>query len=526
MESLWINTQSVPKFPKLEKNLDADVCVVGAGIAGLSTAYLLMKEGKSVCVLEDSEIGSGQTGRSTAQFVTALDDRYFKIERIHGLKNAKLAAQSHVAAISKVRQIIQEELIDCDMESIPGYLFAHDDPRTDILDREFEAIKRIELQGVEELETVPLSFFNSGPCLRFPDQLQLNPVKYLNALSKCIIDDGGKIFTQTRVVRVEGGEDAFVITNDGFIVHCKDIVVATNAPINDLFAIHTKQAAYRTYVVSFKIPPGSVEKGLYWDTLDPYHYIRLQKSPEPNADIPYEILIVGGEDHKTGQEDNPSACFDRLITWTRNRFPMAGLLVAQWSGQVMEPADGLAFLGHNPMDKDNVYVITGDSGNGMTHCTIGALIITDQILGHENPWKKLYSPSRVSLKATPTFLRENANVAAQYGEWFTSHPKPDFSELKADEGIVYRDGTKMIAAYKEGDGDVRLMSASCPHLGGIVHWNSVEKSWDCPCHGSRFDCKGRVIEGPAFTDLKELDTPQLSAYRKALDSDSFEVCQT
>lgn len=501
--SLWLDTQDMPQYQQLTEDLYTDVCVIGGGIGGLTTAYLLMKENKKVVLLESAEIGSGQTGKTTAHFSTALDDRYFDLEKYHGIEGARLAGKSHAAAIKTIKKIVEEENIDCDMEEINGYLFSADDPRPGIIQKELEAVYRAGLD-VQFINQSPLQFFETGDCLRFPKQLQLHPLKYLSALANLFTQGGGKIFTNSHVSSVISGKIAEVKTQSGYSVHCDSLVVATNTPINDVFAIHTKQAAYRTYVVGFNIPKGSVPKALYWDTLDPYHYIRIDSSPEAN-----DILIVGGEDHKTGQEDYPDLCFTRLETWTRQKFPMVTSIAYQWSGQVMEPVDGLGYLGHNPLDRDNIYVITGDSGNGMTHCTIGALLVTDQIMGRSNPWEKLYNPSRISVRATAEYLKENANVAAQYREWLAPKPKPDIHAVHRGEGVVFRDGLRLVAAYKNTSGHFEFMSAACPHLGGVVHWNSVEKSWDCPCHGSRFDCHGKVVEGPAVQDLKPLDDVDL-----------------
>ncbi|MBI2522406.1 MAG: FAD-dependent oxidoreductase [Bdellovibrio sp.] len=497
--SVWSENINMPTLTPLMDNYETDVCIVGGGIAGLTTAYLLSKEGKRVCVLESAELGSGQTGRTTAHFVTAIDNRYFEIEKYHGHKGAQIVAESHAAAISKVKQIVLEEKIACDLENVDGHLFAAGDTRPNILQREFEAAQRAGLKDVKIVDHTPLEFVKTSPSLYFPNQMQLHPLKYLNALARLIIQAGGRIFTNTHVNHVQGGKNAEVRSKDGFTIQCKSIVMATNTPVNDLFAIHTKQAPYRTYVLGFAIPKGSIPNALFWDTLKPYHYIRLARDMNDN-----DILIVGGEDHKTGQEHHPEARFNALETWVRKRFPMAGELLNSWSGQVMEPVDGVAFLGHNPADRDNVYIITGDSGNGMTHCTIGAMLITDQIMGRKNPWEELYNPSRINLRATAGFMKENANVLAQYADWFGRKSSPNLEKLHTEEGTVYRKGLKMIAAYKNNNNEFSFLSAVCPHLGGIVHWNSVEKSWDCPCHGSRFNKFGKVIEGPAWSDLESI----------------------
>lgn len=497
--SIWNDTESMHHYSRLEQDLKVDVCVVGGGIAGITTAYLLMKEGKKVCLVESFELCSGQTSRTTAHFVTALDDRYFDLEKYHGLEGSKLAAQSHLQAAQKVRSMISNEKIDCDMKMLDGYLFAADDPREDILDNELKAAHRAGLLDVVKLERSPLNSFNAGPCLRFSHQMKLHPLKYLKALAHAFTEGGGQIYTHTHIVDVRGGRNAQVKTKRGNYIQCQAVVMATNTPINDVVVIHTKQAAYRSYVMGFKIPKGSIENALYWDTLDPYHYLRVEPLTETQ-----DVLIVGGADHKTGQEDHTDTHFKTLEKWTRDRFPMIQDLSHKWSGQVMEPVDGLAFLGHNPMDNDNVYVITGDSGNGMTHCTIGAMIITDQIMVRKNPWESLYNPNRINFRSASHFLKENANVLGQYIEWLEAKATPDYDSLEPDEGIVYRHGVKMFAAYKNKMGNLKFMSAACPHLGGIVHWNNAEKSWDCPCHGSRFSAHGKVIEGPAVCDLEKV----------------------
>jgi glycine/D-amino acid oxidase-like deaminating enzyme/nitrite reductase/ring-hydroxylating ferredoxin subunit len=515
--SAWMDTVTTPKFSALTGDFDADVCIVGGGLAGLTTAYLLLLKGRKVCVLEGFEIGSGQSGRTTAHFTTALDERYFTLEKYHGEQGARLAAESHAAAIKKIEEIIHKEQIKCDAEKLNGYLFhSHDDPdftlknarvkSHEYLNNELEAVLRTGLSEVYITERIPISSFDPGPALCFPDQLQLNPLKYLNALAEIIVKKGGHIFTNSHVVEVQGGEAAFVRLQNDHIVTCESVVVATNGPINDLVAIHTKQASYRSYVIGIEVPKESLIKGLFWDTSDPYHYVRLEKLENQN----HNLLLVGGEDHKTGQNNDPEHCYTLLENWTRKRFPEAKRVLYRWSGHVMETVDGLAYIGRNPMDSDNVYVITGHSGNGMTYATIAGMLITDLIQGVKNPWVSLYNPSRISLFAAENYIKENANTLYQYKNWITEKSDGDLDHLEEGEGVVYRDGLKIIAAYKDDYGNLELNSAVCPHLGGIVRWNKAEKSWDCPCHGSRFDCHGKVLDGPAVTDLTMISsTPAL-----------------
>jgi nitrite reductase/ring-hydroxylating ferredoxin subunit len=268
--------------------------------------------------------------------------------------------------------------------------------------------------------------------------------------------------------------------------------------VNDWVTLHTKQAAYRTYVIGVRIPRGSVTRALYWDTPDPYHYIRLADSDS------HEVLVVGGEDHKTGQADDTEERFNRLEAWTRERFADAGEIEFQWSGQIMEPVDSLAFIGRNPGEQ-NVYVATGDSGNGMTHGTIAGILLTDLILGRKNDWTSLYDPSRISARALGEFTKENLNAVAQFSDYVTAGDVDTAREIPRGSGSVVRRGLKKVAIYRDTHGVLHERSAVCPHLGCIVDWNSTERTWDCPCHGSRFDPEGKVVNGPALAGLGPAD---------------------
>ncbi|HEX7861296.1 MAG TPA: FAD-dependent oxidoreductase [Verrucomicrobiae bacterium] len=499
--SPWFPTVEMPKTSALNQDISVDVCVVGAGISGITTAYLLAREGKKVAVLDDGPIGGGETGRTTAHIVNALDDRYYEIERLHGTRGIKLAAESHTAAINKVEEIVNAEKIDCDFFRLDGYLFEPKDGDAKDLERERDACLRAGI-NVELVERVPAPF-DTGPALKFPRQAQFHPLKYLRGLAIAIQNRGGQIFTGTFAQEMKGGSSCEVKTKDGKTVSSGSIVVATNTPVNDRVVIHSKQMPYRTYVIGVEIPRDAVEPILLWDDDMPYHYVRLMRSKEQSG--PNDLLIVGGEDHKTGQFEDGGAPFGRLERWTRERYPMAGEVKFRWSGQVMEPVDAMGYIGRNPLDEKNVYVITGDSGNGMTHGTIGGMLCTDLILGRPNEWETLYNPRRKSMhpSASLEYTKENLNVVAQYRDYVTRGDVPSAEEIKNGTGAVIRRGLKHVAAYRDADGVLHERSAVCPHLGCIVRWNHVEKSWDCPCHGSRFDPQGKVLNGPSLGDLNE-----------------------
>jgi glycine/D-amino acid oxidase-like deaminating enzyme/nitrite reductase/ring-hydroxylating ferredoxin subunit len=488
--SLWMQTSELRALPPLAQDLRTEICVMGAGIAGITTAYLLARSGKRVVVLDDGPAGGGETGRTTAHLSNALDDRYHVLERLHGVEGARTAAASHTAAIDRIESIVREEAIECDFERLDGYLFVPPGESLDVLDAELEAARRAGVAGVERVGRAPLASFDTGPCLKFPRQGQFHPLAYLNALVAAIGRLGGQVFGRTHVTGVEAGPPARVATEMERTVTADFVVCATNTPVIDWLVIHSKQAAYRTFAIAAR-RSGPIMRALYWDTADPYHYVRLSG----------DALIIGGEDHKTGQEDDATVRFRRLETWARERFPIESIEY-QWSGQVMEPVDGLGYIGRNPGDRGHVFVATGDSGHGMTHGTIAGILISDLILGQSNEWERLYDPSRKSLKSTAEYLKENINVAKQYIDYVTPGEVRTEAEIRRGEGGIVRQGLKKVAVYRDDEGNLHRASAICPHLGCIVHWNSLERTWDCPCHGSRFSPEGKVLNGPALDGLE------------------------
>ena len=510
--SFWERTATKFRTAPLLENITADVCVIGAGIAGVTTAYLLAREGRHVVLIDDGPVGGGMTGRTTAHLVNALDERYSEVEKMLGEGCARLYAESHTAAIDRVEQIVNEQKIECDFERVDGYLFVPPGGSVTDLKRELEAIHRAGLREVERVDRMPFGQLSTDAVLRFPRQAQFHPLKYLDGLARAIVDLGGRIFTGTRVSSVQEGDRVKIETSSGHTIDAQAAVVATNCPINDRLVIHSKQAPYATYVVGLRVTR-KVEHVLLWDTAStaedekqmlgpiPYHYIRLASDGQD------EVLIVGGEDHKTGQADDCEQRFLKLERWTRDRFPFVGEVTDRWSGQVMEPVDGVAYIGRNPGDK-NVYVITGDSGNGMTHGTIAGMLIVDLIAGRENAWAQLYDPSRKTLKpaVVADYVAENANVAAQLRDYVTPGTEPSADQIKNGEGAILREGVRKIAAYRDASGRLHKFSAVCPHLKCVVRWDACEKTWDCPCHGSRFDALGRVLNGPAITDLEPVES--------------------
>jgi len=499
--SLWKSTgPEVAAESGLEGDLDTDVCIVGGGIAGLTVAYQLARTGQRIVLLDARQPCSGETERTTAHLASALDDGFTHLESLHGVEGARLAAESHAAAIDYIEAVVRELKLDCEFRRVDGYLCLGPKDDASSLERELHAALRAGLT-VEMVDAAPVGTFQ-GPSLKFAAQAQLNPLRYLAGLAAAVTRLGGRIVSGARVIEVSGGDDGCkVVTESGHTVRARAAVVATNTPINDRYVIHTKQAAYRTYAMALELRDDSdAPDALLWDTEEPYHYVRRSLGADG-----VQVVIVGGEDHKTGQDARPEHHWEQLEAWARAHFSGLGRVVSSWSGQVLEPSDGLAFIGPNPSDADNVYIVTGDSGHGLTHGTIAGMLLPELIAGREHPWATLYDPSRKSLRALPAFAKENFNVAAQYLKWVAPADVADERDIPRGEGAVVRKGLRRIAVYRDEHGACQRVSAACPHLGAVVAWNAAEKTWDCPAHGSRFGTDGQVVTGPSSRGLAPED---------------------
>jgi glycine/D-amino acid oxidase-like deaminating enzyme/nitrite reductase/ring-hydroxylating ferredoxin subunit len=487
--------EHVPSFDaEIAENDHPDVCVIGAGIAGLSVALALVRDGLDVLVIDQGPIGGGQTARTSAHLASALDDYFHVLERRFGKDGAKLCYESHAAAIDEIEKNVQMFGIDCDFQRVDGYLFAGRDEDRSMLEKELEAARRVGLT-VGEVARAPLPF-DTGPCLRFANQAEFHPLKYLRGIAAAVVAAGGRIHTGVHVDGVKAGSPVEITLGNARTIKADAVVDATQMAITSRFNMPLREAAYRTYVVALAIPNEYLPHGLYWDTLDPYHYIRVQAGDDGR-----EILLVGGEDHRVGQSD-PEIHFPRLEAWARERFPDCGAAVATWSGQVQEPSDGMAYIGRLP-GHPNLYVVTGDSGNGLTHGTVAGLLLPSLIQNRAHPWKGIYAPNRSRLRAPVELAKEAMHSNVPYVDWMRGGDVESLDEIRPGHGATIRRGLHVIAAYKDEHGQCHLMNARCPHFNGVVRWNEVEKTWDCPVHGSRFDCEGRVLNGPASVDLGE-----------------------
>ena len=499
--SFWYEDAGLEKRPALAADAECDLLVVGSGIAGLSTAYEAARWGWKVIVIDRAEtIGGVMTPRTTAHLATELDDYYHSLIRAVGEDDARVYHESQVAAVNRIEAICEDEGIDADFARLDGYLVPAEPAHMSDLQEEYDACRSIGVE-VEWADDPPVPLPEGTRALRFPKQGRFHPLKYLRGLIRAIEERQGKIFGSTVYIDHREEEDGVVIeTEAGPKIRARAAVFATNSPVNDKVAIHTKQVPYRTYVIAGTVPKGSAPDVLIWDTLHAYHYVRLQ----PLGD--QDLLIVGGEDHRTGEATDMEERFERLERWARDRFPQLGDVRYRWSGQVMEPVDFMPYSGRNPGNRD-IYVHTGDSGQGMTNGVAGALNIAALLFEQKAHFADVLDPARKPKAGTSLadFLTGRAEDVKNLSEYVTGGDIASVDELKPGEGAIIRRGLSKIAAYRGKDGKLTERSATCTHVGCIVHWNPLETCWDCPCHGSQFQPDGSVINGPAIRPLAEIE---------------------
>lgn len=496
-KSLWMSIAVAPQAVPLQKDEQADIAIIGSGIAGLSTAYELSERGFSVIVIDRGPIAGGMTARTSAHLAPLCDDLQSEMQKIKGEDAARLFYESHAAGINRIEEIQKKENIDCDFRRLDGFLFQGDGMPADIIDQELDAVWQARAP-VARMVGVPLAGCEKRHALRYADQATFHPLKYLAGLAEACARRNVRFFSDTPVDEVVEESGAVTVKTSRGKVRAAHAVVATNSPIVDRVAIHSKMAPYRTYVMGFAIKRGALPDALYWDTEEPYHYVRLQPG-EGGTDF----VLVGGEDHKSGEANDAEKRFERLEQWARGKMPMLKEVTHRWSGQVLDTIDYAGFIGKNP-GSNYIYVATGDSGQGLTHGAMGAMLNATLITGGESPWTELYDPGRAPLKAARNWIVENSTALKNLAEYMAPGEIDSADRLEPGQGAIVRSGLKKIAVYCDAKGRLHQHSAACTHLGCHLHWNSFETCWDCPCHGSIFGPEGNVLNAPAIRGLAKI----------------------
>lgn len=493
IRSFWIETAPLPSFPSLADDHETEIAIVGGGITGLTAAVILARAGLRVTLIEAQKLAQGVTGYTTAHLTEAIDTRFKTLKRDFGKEGAALAAQASRASIERIAGFVSELGIDCRFRRLPGWLYGETEQDLETLHEEYEAAKEAGL-SVSMSREVPLPF-PTAVGIRFEDQAEFHVREYLAALVDELVKLGGRIHEDSRVRDVEDGSPCRVQLENGREVRARRVIMATNAPLHR-FRYQTRLSHYRSYVLGVNVRQPKLD-GLFWDTADPYHYLR--------SDPATGLLIVGGEDHKTGTEEHTQERFERLRDYTAERFSIEDIAF-HWAGQVVETADGLPFIGRAGKDS-NVLVATGFSGNGMTFGTVAAMLLSELARDRTSPWAELFDPERTKpLAAGPSIAAFNAEVAYHFvADAVRPAETSDLAEIAPGQGKIVRVGARRLAVFRAEDGKLEACSSVCPHLGCHVHFNDAERTWDCPCHGSRFDTKGTVLNGPAARGLERVE---------------------
>lgn len=494
----WQEAVAGTSFPALNEDIETDVLIIGGGITGITAAWLLAREGRSVVLVERDSIASRDTAHTTAHLTYMTDTRLSDLVATFSREEAKLAWQAGAASMQLIKETVDSLAIDCDLITVPGYLVAA--VGTDVQEERALLERETEMAGhfgfeVRLVDDAPVT---GRPAIRFADQMEFHPLKYLHALADHAEKAGARIHEHTAVTEFHF-EPQRVKAGDHFIRYDK-VVIATHVPLQGSAGawgaamFQTKLALYSTYAIAAKIPAQAVERMIWSDTADPFLYLRMWKQGDSG------MALLGGEDHKTGKETHSGTRYQALEQKLARMIPEA-VVTHRWSGQVVETADGLPFIG--PTDETQ-FVATGFSGNGLTFGTVAAMMARDWVCGQPSPWEKLFSPGRRSIRSIKDFVKENADFPVRMvTDRMKIHSgKPE--DLKPGEARVMEHRHKRVAAYRDRKGYLHVVSAVCPHLGCIVAWNEAEGTWDCPCHGSRFQGDGKLIAGPAESDLKPL----------------------
>jgi len=489
----WLASTSTADYPALDEDVDVDVAIIGGGMVGISCAYMLVKEKFKVAVIEADRILHGTTGHTTAKITSQHSLIYARLKKEIGEEKAQQYADANQSAIKTIADIISSKNIDCDFVRQPAYVYTQSDKYIKDIEDEARAASNLGIRA-SYVEEIPLPF-SVKAALRFEDQAQFHPLKYLQALLPDITENGSYIFEQTRAMNIEKDNDYIVITHSGKKVKAQKVIVASHYPFFDGGGLYfSRLYTERSYVVGITAQ-GKFPEGMYISAEDPARSLRSQSFEGG------ELILVGGEHHKTGQDSNTNQHYSNLIDWAKKTFRVVDIPY-RWSTQDCMTLDGVPYVGQLTASSPNLYVATGFGKWGMTNSTAAAMMLTDLIVKGENSWTPVYNPSR--FPDLTNLIVQNADVVKNYVSGKLEAPDNDVEIAKGEARVVNVDGERA-GAYRDENDKLHLMDITCTHLGCELQWNNAERTWDCPCHGSRFGCQGAIVEGPALNVLKPVE---------------------
>jgi glycine/D-amino acid oxidase-like deaminating enzyme/nitrite reductase/ring-hydroxylating ferredoxin subunit len=486
--SLWLDTAEPTTYPRLSADLKVDVAVLGGGIAGLTTALLLKRDGARVAVIEAARVGSGVTGCTTAKVAALQQTAYRALRRRHGREGARVYAEASAASVEMVATFVAEEQIACDLERRPAFTYAARDRDRRTVEGEFEAAHEAGLP-VALVSDVDLPFETYG-AVRLDDQVQLHPVRYVQGLARAVDGGGSSVLEETRALSVDAGDPCRVTTDRGTVT-ADQVVVATHYPLLDRGLFFARLESQRSYCIAARIR-GATPEGMSISAAGSTRSVRSYG----------ELLVLGGEGHPTGARKATPERYETLEEFARSHWDVVDV-THRWSAQDPVSWDLLPVIGRYHPAASRLFVASGFRKWGLTSATFAAQIISDLIAGRENPWAKRFNPSRVGGRGLPKLATMSAKVAADLvGDRLLPATAGSAADVPPGEGRAIRDGLGKTGVYRDEDGTLHAVSLRCTHLGCLLRFNAAERSWDCPCHGSRFDVDGAVLEGPATRPLE------------------------
>ena len=496
-ESYWVATVGdVPAYHPLDGDLDVDVAVIGGGIVGLTAAELLTRAGKRVALIEARKLGQQVTGRSTAKVTSQHGLIYQRLLKEFGEEAARAYGGANQAGLEQIARLVRDRDIDCDFERAAAYVYARSDAELAEIEREIEVAERLGLPAAF-VRDVPLPFATTG-AIRFDDQAQLNPLKYCLGLAKSLAGAGGLVFEGTRARSVEHGEPCRVTTERGTVT-ARDVIDATHMPLGKEGMFFTKAYPFAHTVVAARIDPARAPQGMFLSAATPSHSVRAARW---NEEI---YLIAAGGAYKPGHPDRELEMFDDLQRFVRDAFAVQ-TIDYYWTNQDYESMDGMPFIGRVGSGAEHLFVATGFNAWGITTGTAAGLILSDLLLGRANPWTEVFDASRIKpVTAAPSFVRENVSAGVQLVGGYMARRPGALGDLAPGEAAVLDVDGERVAVFKDEQNEVHAVSAVCTHLYCTLGWNPADRTWDCPCHGSRFGVDGSVIHGPATAGLERKD---------------------